>query len=305
VDLNLDSFNLSAPSTLTWQDRCAQLRAGADISRAFWANVDNGPPSLFKEEDRTLLRKVFNCNISDRRKEGDRFIPPDTSFAYLQKLRSLVKEEESLQKRRKDHFFSQSFEMDAPGLLFPLSWASSLEIFRKGATAKRSCSLRAYLDKKSRAQALKQALKSVVPVFDKSTEDGTRLRIYRILGLEVRTAQEHDGLEAIGAVFSRRASARPPPLHASIQSREQIVKATEYIEKTRKGFHPYMVLETELNNKVVIEKYADGRVKREENPENLDVRNSWARVTQVFSYCLFGRTAECLLPRSYRTTVAG
>merc|ERR1719210_570115 len=128
VDLNLDEFNLSAPSEIARSDIIAKLDEGVDISGAFWMNLEDDMTSMFNEEDRLLLNQVFNPALSDRRTEGDRFVPPDTSREYVQRLRALVQEETAMQEQRVDHFFSKAFEPDSAGPLFPLTWTSNMEI---------------------------------------------------------------------------------------------------------------------------------------------------------------------------------
>mmetsp|Transcript_129686 Transcript_129686/g.315030 ORF Transcript_129686/g.315030 Transcript_129686/m.315030 type:complete len:437 (-) Transcript_129686:34-1344(-) len=278
VDLNLDEFNLSAPSDLERQDICVQLAAGADISSLFWSSLGNETPSVFSDEDKSLLKKVFNPNLSDRRQEGDRFVPPDTSFASVQKLRALVKEEELVQKDRRSHFFSKSFATNEPGPLFPASWKVTVEISHEDASKKQGRSLHARPDFKAQAHMFEEALKSAVPEFDRSTEDGTRFRVYRFGSLEVRTTQEHEGREVIGAVFSSRAAAEESKTRGSIKNKEKIVKATEYVESGRCGCHVYYVLETEDKNTILAEQLVTGRFKREENPKDLEDRNALAKV---------------------------
>mmetsp|Transcript_35687 Transcript_35687/g.81086 ORF Transcript_35687/g.81086 Transcript_35687/m.81086 type:complete len:281 (-) Transcript_35687:113-955(-) len=206
VDLNLDEFNLSAPTDLERMDIMVQLDAGADFSKAFWSNVDGELPSQFSEEDKTLLKRVFSPVLSDRRQEGDLFVPPDTSFAYVQKLRSLVKEEEAMVQRRKEHFCSKEFSAEEPGALFPASWASTVKLLCED---KKDVELQVRPDYKAQAQFLETTLKAVAPIFDKTAEDGARFRIYKFGSLDVRTIQEQSGEEALGAVFSVRACSCP------------------------------------------------------------------------------------------------
>merc|ERR1719491_2933532 len=79
VDLNLDQFNLTKPV----QVEGTSWSAGQDVKCAplgpsFWSSID-GDGSGFREDDRKLLRAVFNPRVSDRRQEGDKFVPPSTS----------------------------------------------------------------------------------------------------------------------------------------------------------------------------------------------------------------------------------
>merc|ERR1719464_1029546 len=183
VDLNLDEFNLSEATQVTRQEASLKVAAGVDITGAFWANLDDNSSSVFRSEDQELLRAVFNPRLSDRRDEGDRFVPPDVSLAYIQGLRDLVKEENEVRHRREQNFFSSSFDAEAPGLLYPSSWRSSVKISRQEATGKQVRSPRP--DYKSQAHLLEEALEKAAPVFDQSTEDGTRFCIYNLGSLEV------------------------------------------------------------------------------------------------------------------------
>eukprot|EP00416_Gambierdiscus_australes_P019815 CAMPEP_0171075636 /NCGR_PEP_ID=MMETSP0766_2-20121228/12898_1 /TAXON_ID=439317 /ORGANISM="Gambierdiscus australes, Strain CAWD 149" /LENGTH=438 /DNA_ID=CAMNT_0011532525 /DNA_START=108 /DNA_END=1424 /DNA_ORIENTATION=+ len=283
VDLNLDEFNLSSPTEALRQD--VQLTAGADISNAFWANLGSEFPSVFCEEDRLLLSKVFNPALSDRRTEGESFIPPDTSFEYVQRLRALVRKEEIWKRKRRSHFFSADFDKSSPGELFPASWASSAEISRED-RKKQGCLLHAHPGYRSQAHVLTRVLSSTVPVFDRSAEDGTRFRVYRCGSLEVRTTKEVDGKEEIGAVFSSRAVGESP---TPCKSNDKIVKVTEYVERSSKGCHIYVVLETEAKQTIVTEQRNDGTMKWEENPKGLEERSSLAKVLR-YSDCKTGKT---------------
>merc|ERR1712061_46519 len=119
---------------------------------------------------------------------------------------------------------------------------------------------------------------SAVPDFDKVTEDGSRFSIYRIGSLEVRTITEPDCEPVIGAVFSVHA---PSDQKSAIPEQEEIVKATEYVERVGLEFQVYVTLETDQKNFLVLE---DGTLRFEENPSNLEDRTSLAKVL---------RTADC------------
>merc|ERR1711870_176007 len=80
----------------------------------------------------------------------------------------------------------------------------------------------------AQAHMLEDALESIVPDFDKATEDGSRFSIYRVGSLEVRTITEPDCEPVIGAVFSVHASWA---CKQAISEHEEIVKATEYVER--------------------------------------------------------------------------
>merc|ERR1712241_46208 len=133
----------------------------------------------------------------------------------------------------------------------------------------------------AQAHMLEDALESVVPEFDKATEDGSRFSIYRIGSLEVRTITEPDCEPVIGAVFSVHA---PTEGKQAISEQEVIVKATEYVERVDLEFQLYTKLETNQNNILVVEELEGGTLRFEENPSNLEDRTSLAKVL---------RTAEC------------
>merc|ERR1712004_438358 len=104
---------------------------------------------------------------------------------------------------------------------------------------------------------------------------------YQIGSLEVRTITEPDCEPVIGAVFSVHA---PTDSEQPISEHEQIVKATEYVERVDLEFQVYTKLETDQKNILVVEELEDGTLRFEENPSNLEDRTSLAKVL---------RTAEC------------
>jgi len=199
VDLNLDQFNLTTPVATEGDAWVAEHGVkSAAMGNAFWASLDQDGAE-FCAEDRKLLRAIYDPELSDRREEGDRFVPPDTSYNYVQRLRKLVQEEEDCREERVQHFFSAEFSTTAPGELFPSSWKPSVEVAEKKAENElHACH---YEDQESE---LRRMLKSATPSFDKSTEEGIRFRIYNFGILEVRTTQQPDlgSSEMIGAVFS-------------------------------------------------------------------------------------------------------
>jgi len=151
-------------------------------------------------------------------------------------------------------------------------------------------------DYQAEAGVLENILKAASPVFDKSTEDGMRYRIYSIGSLQVRTTQEHDGEEHVVAVFSVRLSSAARTLERHVEPCEKIVKVSEYVEKSRLGvlapgvarprdpMHTYyVVLETSGGHTIASEKLADGRLTWEENPADLDDRNSLAKVVRAMT----------------------
>jgi hypothetical protein len=196
VDLRLDQFDLSEATRMSSDVEWKALNDCVAVGDAFFACLD-GSKQFLNEEDQALLKSVFNPALTDRRSEGDLFIPPSTSAAYLKKLRALVKEEESLRARRKEVFLSTEFAVDQPGCLFPHSWTPSIEIAENKSESK----LELCPEYKSLATTLAPKLKEAKPVFNKTTEEGTNFRIYTLGGFEVRTTQDLEGDEIIGAVF--------------------------------------------------------------------------------------------------------
>merc|ERR1719221_1957117 len=87
VQFGLDRFSLSQAMKVSSDETC-----DVPIGNAFWSNLDTN--CGFEEEHMNLFKAIFNPSFSDRREEGDRFIPPKMSMPYLEKLGSLVKEEE-------------------------------------------------------------------------------------------------------------------------------------------------------------------------------------------------------------------
>lgn len=294
VDLRLDKFDLSEAKRVvgeaqegSWSGEPKSLDECVSIGDAFWANLEKDS-DVFNEDDRSLLREIFCPKLSDRRSEGELFTPPDASHSYVTRLRALVKEEESVRQRRKAHFFSQSFSMDKPSALFPFSWKSS---FQSKVCAEQRPLLPhpEYLHKAT--ELLKSAPQDSSCIFDKSTEEGIRFRIYALGALEVRTMQvvNGDGQEVVGGVFSTKKHAEEGVKQAvEDYSQERVVKATEYVERTsgamaaKPGAHRcyYVVLETEGCLKIRMEQLATGKTTFELEPTDLEDRNSLAKVVQ-------------------------
>jgi len=289
VDLNLDKFNLSSAGEAgSWAGSVqapAEAKHLAISGETFLSNLDSRA-SAFNDEDRTLLAAVFNPSLSDRRAEGDLFLPPPTNLPYLSKLRTLVKAEVSVTEQRKAHFFSRSFVVDNVGPLFPMSWTDTIELGgeRSQAQTQKGMTLQPRPDLLAEESMLQAALESAVPTFRRVAEDGLVYLIYRLGSLEVRATQGHDGKKVIGAVFSTSPLAhsfsanmrRPSP-----KPDDKIVKVTEYVEKSQKGAlacQYYVVFCTESGNMILTEKLADGTVAWKEDPPGLEDRNSLAKV---------------------------
>ncbi|CAK0800481.1 unnamed protein product [Prorocentrum cordatum] len=198
VDLNLDGFELSEAEQSS-EMILSQVGLAPPMGASFWQMIDDSEESLFCDKDIELLRAVFNPRLSDRRVEGDLFVPPPTCGAHAEKLRALIREEAAVQEQRKRHFFSAKFEEKEAGALFPSSWQ---EPFR--AQEPRRC-LVPRADLLEQAGELTEALGAAAPSFDQVTEEGSRFRAYRIGGLEVRTCQGAEGPETVGAVLAPRA----------------------------------------------------------------------------------------------------
>jgi len=275
VDLNLDEFDLSAPGQVA-----ATFQASGDsgcLGGAFWSSLADGGNSVFEEEDRTLLKRVFNPHLSDRHDEGDRFVPPDSSLAYVEGLRGLVKKEDQVRQMRKGHFLSAAFSQSSPGPLFPAAWAASVEVAAGEAEGEE---LHARADYMAAVMVFEQAMKSAAPAFDKTAEDGMRFRVYRFGSVEVRSTQECEGREVVGAIFSARAPRKAAP---SVNVKEEtIVRVTEYVESAEApaASHSYVVLETASGRRIASERRADEAVAWEEEPKDLEGRNSLAKLVR-------------------------
>merc|ERR1719432_17193 len=201
VDLNLNEFDLSdAMATdrkveASWQEADAQVVMGS----SFFEGIDGQLPA-FKEEDAELLRAIFNPKMSDRREEGASFVPPDSSIAYVGKLRELVEAEDKVRIERVEKFLSPEFKRGEYDALFPPTWAT-VQIVDAAAQVE----LHEREDYLAEAAELDHIVQSVSASFEKSTEDGSIFRIYEKGTLEVRTVQEFEGEEVVGVVYSKRA----------------------------------------------------------------------------------------------------
>jgi len=297
VDLRLDNFDLTTPKKVVPE---APLGSWGNVGEDFWSSISDSAGGVFKAEDSSLLKDIFNSEISDRRIEGNKFVPPDASFSYVTKLRSLVKEEEAMRQKRKEHFLSKEFLMSQPGELFPSSWTSKFQVAH-GWEGRSPALLHPRPEYKAQSPLLlNHILRTALPVFDRSTEEGMRFRIYRMGCLEMRTTQELGREEVVGMVYSMHA---PPPagstvLHGkgkaeSTKEREKIMKATEYVESalgegqveaTWTSRRYYLVLETDQGSKIVTEQLQDGNVTWQEDPEDLEARSTFAKVIKTGSW---------------------
>merc|ERR1719440_23792 len=245
VDLRLDSFDLSSAKRVSleaqegsWGSEAKSLDECVAVGTAFWSGLE-GESKHFKEDDRALLLKIFNDQMSDRRLEGDCFAPPDATFDYVHKLRALVKEEDVVRQKRKQNFFSNTFVMTNPGTLYPASWSSGFEA-SKGSAPVREAAERPQAAlhvrpeyKGQAAMILLEVMKTSAPVFDKTTEEGLRFRIYQMGTLEVRTTQMVGEEEDVGVVFSIRSPTNKGGRKGErIHEQEKVTKAIEYVEAT-------------------------------------------------------------------------
>jgi len=201
VDLNLDQFSLANTTKVQDDADAPHMDACVALGDSFWSAVDTASESPLKAEDRDLLKAVFHQRLSDRREEGDRFVPPDPSAKYVEHLRTLVKEERAVCESRKKHFLSEGFAADSPGPLFPPSWAPRVKVTH-GRAAAPAGALRARPEYAAEADLIRSALQSAEPIFDEKAEDGTRFRIYVAGGIEIRTVQGDGSEEEVGTVFS-------------------------------------------------------------------------------------------------------
>merc|ERR1712187_1029952 len=195
---------------------------------------------------------------------------------------------EAVRQKRTEHFLSQDFCPAEPGSLFPYTWAAA-----HGISQTRTPSLKLQLCSDFTEDMFD--LKSMTPEFDKTTEDGLRFRMYKFGSLDVRTVQQHEGKEAIGAVFSMRLS------HVCMAGKraheqDQIAQASEYVELDADHYRSYIVLETEQGNMIVTEKFVDGTVAWVENPEALEDRNALAK---------FIRSWDCSQSKKSQNVIVG
>merc|ERR1712232_1439203 len=103
VDLDLNRFDLT---TTHRSEKQAMASWSVDV-KSFWSSFDSN--SNFTVEELALLKAIFNPNLSDRREDGDLFLPPDASFAHVKKLQGLTKSEHNARTERKAQFLSDKF----------------------------------------------------------------------------------------------------------------------------------------------------------------------------------------------------
>jgi hypothetical protein len=293
VDLNLNEFDLTSAGV--WAGGgCVQSNVvPAPMAEAFWAALrgEHSEQGLaLGDEDLALLKAVFHPCSSDRREDGERFTPPDTTTVYVGKLRALVREEEKVRAERRAQFLSRRFRPEDCGPLFPGSWTSASKV---AGEAKKQGSEELHERPEYAAQSggvLEKALKDTSPIFENTAEDGERFRIYKIGSLQVRTTQSHGGEELIAAVFSTlaapTASKRGPTVAGqdqAIKEDDKITKVTEYVEvATQAPFrHSFVEVETESGRAAVTERLPSGQVIWTESPQDVEVRRCLAKVVRT------------------------
>jgi len=285
VDLNLNKFGLSTPERSGCLPPCSASldspEARVALGRAFLRSLQHADWNM-EDDHKMLLSGLFNPALCDRIDEGDIFTPPDPNLQYVSRLRSLVKEEESLLEKRKLLFFDTAFVVGNAGSLFPRAWTSRHLI--EGLTSKGNL-VKLQVDASFQKSLEQDILPAAAPEFSKATEDGVTFRIYSIGTLEIRTTQAASGTEEVGAVFSRRAHAWKPAgmTQKDALESEKLVKAKLYVEAESSEValdkcNYFVVVETEKGNVIVTEKLADGSTTWIVNPDNMEDRNSLAKL---------------------------
>lgn len=275
------NFDFSNAKRVPIDTSVESMDACSPIGREFWSALDDDSEVLHKSE-KEFLSKLFHSTFSDRRMEGDLFVPPHTKSAYVDKLQALLDEEECTREKRKDWFCNKLFDERNPGPLFPSSWASTKDVARLRTSELIWRPLYAV------EQLLVDSLRSTRPTFEKSTEDGVKFRIYNIGSLEIRCIQEAGRPEDIVAVFTMSSLPKTLPNkgQARINQRAKVVKITEFVERTTapdsscSEYKYYVTLETELGHTVVTEQAVGGSPVWQEQPDHLDERNSNAKATR-------------------------
>eukprot|EP00440_Ansanella_granifera_P051448 gb/GFBE01055774.1/.p1 GENE.gb/GFBE01055774.1/~~gb/GFBE01055774.1/.p1 ORF type:complete len:1053 (+),score=292.89 gb/GFBE01055774.1/:1-3159(+) len=292
VDLNLDKFSLSSEDRFSCLPACSagpdSLEARVHLGKAFLQGWRDGELPGFKEEHQQLVMGIYSSPQCDRTEEGDAFTPPDPNMEYINRVSNLVNEEISLRDRRKSRFCDKSFVVGNPGTEFPRCWTSRFQIEKEGgrkASAPTKFGLvKIEVDEAFQRCLTMDVLPSAVPEFNRSTEDGTVFRIYKIGTLEVRTVQLPERQETVGVVFSSRAQALEMTSgKKEVPDLEKFVQGKVYIEALESGdakasYNFYVVLETEGKNFIVTEKLSNGDTTLVVNPLNLEDRNSMARL---------------------------
>merc|ERR1711948_195664 len=91
VDMDLGQFDLTSLERVSAPEEAFR---NVSMSKTFWEALDDESDATFDDEDKKFLRCVFASHLSDRRMEGDLFIPPNNHADYVQRLWNLVQEEQ-------------------------------------------------------------------------------------------------------------------------------------------------------------------------------------------------------------------
>lgn len=324
VDLNLDSFHLSEPTPVkskehellhAWSNGLATPGVVLPSGPAFWSSVDSDKAALV-DEDKRFFHELFNAHLSDRRAEGEAFIPPITTVAAVHQLKGLMKHEKDLQQKREEHFFSSTFAKDDAGPLFPSSWKSLFELahgqgpLKPHTDASKAGQMHARPDYQADSVKVERILRSTTPVLDATTEEGSRFQIHQVGSLEVRSLQK-GGEECTRQVYASRAwdQQAQGESRAPVAVEEKIVSAAQYVERlvsnapaattkdlitkpsagvatlTPSQFRYFVVFETDAGNAIVMEKRTDGTAILAENPHDLEARISLAKAMRSTTCC--------------------
>jgi hypothetical protein len=302
VDLDVEQFDLLQARSVEGLCLAKDFKDPIVLARAFWPAIvatEGTPAACFKEQDKQLLRNIFNPRLSDRRQEGDLFQPPATAVSYVDELRNLLQQEDEVRQKRKKHFLSESFDPACAGQAFPSSWTTTFEVARQGEDPQSNGKPRCGGDilmpcSPGECHTSLEELRSCSLIFDKSTEDGIRFRIYRPGSLEVRTVQECNLEETISAAFFVHAPGGRAPLlkHltgegnecAQIQEDEVVTEVIIYVEgDSHTGPSYLLVIKTAQCHAVVTQLTKNGTIVWDENPLNLTTRCSHAKALYAWT----------------------
>lgn len=250
VDLALGDFPLDAAVPAPEASEGTWRALGPGQSEAFWRALGGADQHDISERDLHFLRRVLSPHMSDRRDEGERFVPPDPSFDYVQKLLALTKREEVLGEQRAELFSSADFAMPSPGPAFPASWAAVIGSAQCEGLEKLP------LPEGPEGPALEDLLRGAVEVFDRAAEDGARFRVYRAGALQLRTLQP-PGLEARLCALLARSAPRPRSERCGVEDGERLVRVTELVDwrSDERGLWRHaVVFETERGALVLTER---------------------------------------------------
>jgi len=296
VDLNLDKFALSQEERFIGRlPPCSgapeSLEGRTQLGKTFLQSLQQKTWPGMKEEHQKLLVDIYNVPQCDRTQEGDSFIPPDPNMEYVTKVRTLVSEEESTRDRRKQRFADKTFSTANPGPDFPRTWTSRFQVETDGRISKTTPTkfglAKLEVDSMFQQTLLNDILPMAAAEFNKVTEDGVAFRIYKIGSLEVRTIQDAEGLEEVCVVFSSGSASWQPQSSKSegLLAKEMLSKCRIFVEtlerEAQMDHSPrnyYTVLETKQGSIIVTELREDGEVSWVQNPNNLEDRNSLAKL---------------------------